>query len=216
MLALLTVSAFLSVLGLSQAAPSCTADATMPCIMPVMMFSQSPEGQEISRLQGREDEITEAQLVTVCRLAQSVTTCLADYLTRCVPADATDVHTLARGTVKLMKVCDKPDMGSKTKTLLTCGKSLKTNPDYVACSNTGKDKLHYLMGAGGDPFAGMEILQSGRVLKDLCCTMKQMGTCMAPQIATCSSQAQDIHRDVTNAVVEAFGCEAKTAEGCPA
>jgi len=214
MLALLTVSAFLC-LSLSQAAPACDANALMPCIMPFMMFGQSPEAQEIARLQGREDEITEPQLVSMCKLAQGFTTCVADYLTRCVPADVTDVHTLAQGTVKLMEVCDKPNMGSKTKTLMTCGKSLKTNPDYIACSNTGKDRLNYLKGAR-DPASALDILRSGRVLKDVCCTLKQMQTCMAPQIATCSSQAQEIHGHVMEAVVSAYGCQAKTASGCPA
>jgi len=180
-----------------------------------MMFTQNPEAQAISRLQveGRELDITENQALLLCRLIQGFTQCIGDFVSRCVEADVVDAHTLMSGTNQLMKVCDKPGMYDQFKVLSACGKSLRNNADYKACSNTGKNKLEYLQTIR-DADAAKAILRTGRVLKDVCCVMKEMKTCMAPQIATCTPQAVTLHEQTMTAVNNAYGCAQRTAAGC--
>jgi len=223
MFALIAIPALL-LLGLSNAAPAtdptCSFDGSslMPCFLPAIMWAMGPEGQQIQELHrnGREEDFSQAQLASSCRVVQSATTCIGGYLSRCIPQDVTDVHTLIKGTVKLLEVCDKPDLLPKTKLLTTCGKQLKNNTVYEACTELGKGRLDYLNSVK-DPNAGLEILRSGRVLKDICCTLKDMQTCMAPVLVSkCTTEAIQVHDQVVDAIEAAYGCAAKTAGGCPA
>jgi len=210
------VTAFIAIAEI-EAAPSCASSAMLSCVMPIAVFGTSAEARELASLQatGREEDITERQVVPVCKLFQGVTTCVADYFTRCIPPDITDVHQLSRGTVKLMEVCDKPYMYTQAMIQATCTRKLKATPAMQSCKRLVETRMGYLRNRPG-PDAAMELLRSGRILKDFCCVLKEVAACIEPEIQVCTHEAIESNHNTFAAILDAYGCVEKTASGCPA
>ncbi|OQV21975.1 hypothetical protein BV898_04186 [Hypsibius exemplaris] len=208
------------IIGYTQAAPACDPSSVMSCVMPMMMYAQSPEAQQLQVLQqtGREQDITKPQITAMCKVIQGITTCGAGYLERCAPPEYSgirDIQTFTRGTVKLMEVCDRPDLHPKAVVMITCTKMLNSSGSvYQTCLDQSKNSLSYLQN-NPNPARALEILRSGRVLKDVCCLMKSSYACLESEIRKCSQEAVDTNTQMYNAIMEAYGCPAKIAEGCP-
>ena len=110
---------------------------------------------------------------------------MAGFIGRCV-GDISDAQTFFRGTVKLLEVCDKPDLFSKAKLLITCNKALNASgPTYQACVNKGKTSMNALKDIR-DPAGAMEVLRSGRILKETCWYVKITAEQTDIDLALCS------------------------------
>jgi len=200
-------------------------ESVQACAAPYALWSLTPDGQQIHTMamRGRDDGITEPQIASVCRITQTVTTCLAGYLSRCVPQNITDVHTLSSGIVKLTaQLCNRTDnIVAKIKMIVECSDQLanctargRDCRNAGICSQKGIDRLSYLYAVTG-PTEIMDLFRSGRLLKDVCCAITEMSTCIAPEMSTCTSQTSDLTDQMVKAILGAFGCAEKTAGGCP-
>jgi len=202
--------------GFTAAAPSavtCDVNSFMPCLMSAM----TPEIQAMSMITKPQD-ITEPQLRSICNTGRTVANCVTDQLAQCVPASITDAHTLSRGTVRLLEVCDKPDLYAKAQGQWACDKALKENTDFEACNRQVLEKYKAVY-VRPDTDAGpdaMRALTSGKLLKDFCCMMKDVQSCIDPRIHVCTADATATYRQMETAIMEAYGCRAKNAAGCPA
>jgi len=194
---------------------TCDMMAIMPCLGHFMAYAASPEATAITQLhqEGRDMEITEAQILSLCQVAPGVT-CFEGYVKRCVDPAMTDAHTLMRGTVKLMKACEQPDLGAKVKLLMTCANTLKTSPVIKTCQTSAHQRLNYLDGIHGNQTAGLAVLSSGRLGKDLCCAINEMKTCVAPELTKCTPESAAANNKFIERVLDAYECTDKIASGC--
>jgi len=215
---MLPAVAVLLLAGYSSANPTCSMNDMMPCLMPLMMYGQSPEAQQMQILQqtGRELDFTEAQLKSSCKAIQSFTTCASDILLRCA-GDIPDAATLIRGTNKLLGVCDRPDLFPKTKVLIACTKAINASGSaYETCMNKVKNGMKSFQSIH-DPSAGVEAIRSGAVLRDFCCSLKVSQDCSKSPIQNhCTAEAATTSQAIYDAVVDAYSCQTKFDAGCPA
>ncbi|XP_055346545.1 uncharacterized protein LOC129594024 [Paramacrobiotus metropolitanus] len=216
------IAGLLAVAGYGAANPvalgTCDPSAFMPCAMPFLTYAMGPEGQELAKLKGGVD-VTEQQLKSLCRLTKETLTCAKTALGQCVPRDVTDFHEFAATVVRLMDVCDRPDLYSKFNTLMQCGKTLNQTDGSKAraCGNRsfrlGMEQAK-ASGQSGDMLAGW---RNGEILKQMCCSIKSHKTCSGTEVADkCGREAQQIADDITLAVEEAFKCNGPRGQNCPA
>ncbi|OQV21973.1 hypothetical protein BV898_04184 [Hypsibius exemplaris] len=206
------------VLGYSSAAPSCELMGLMPCLMPAMTFLHSPDFKDIQAVQrtGEFQNLTAPQLTSLCKTAQGIVTCAADYLERCMDHELKDLQVFARGTVKLLEVCDRPDLYAKWMVVIACNIKLNSSSaGYQSCLASGMKATLSMVQGKRNPMAAMELLRSGRLLRNVCCVMKDVNTCSAPEYGKCSPEAADLNGKIVDGVMDAYGCQAKVQDGCP-
>lgn len=66
---LVKATALLLLVGYCSAGPACDINGLMPCLTPVMVYSQSPEAQQVQRLMeiDKADDLTEPQIKAICK-----------------------------------------------------------------------------------------------------------------------------------------------------
>jgi hypothetical protein len=208
---LLSFLALCALVKVGYSAPSCDASGVLPCLLPTISFALSPEGQKFTQLKD-SGEITEPQLTSVCRLGKTTVTCLRDYVDRCVPQTVPDIHEFVRGTDGLMNVCNKPDLYTNTKILMTCNKKLNTtSPLFQRCHGGLQGAFKGLTGSVSDPTAALEVWQSGTMLRNVCCEMKKLRDCLGTEVNDkCGSDAARLDDTVYNALNNAYNCQTRT------
>jgi len=212
MLFLLILPAVLALSGIDADVACEPSLEIQSCLTPLVTWSMTSEASEVYALRGREEEFTARQLVYTCKLVQRFTICVADFLARCVPANVTDLHDLARGTVKLMQVCERPDLYEKTKLIVACGKKLQTDWGWENCTDYVTDRMGYMQDVVDFPSI-VAVMSNGHVMKDFCCTLKDVQICMEPRIARCAPGVE-MRASILDAVLKAYGCQEKIAGGC--
>jgi F420-dependent methylenetetrahydromethanopterin dehydrogenase len=105
------------------------------------------------------------------RTVQSLTTCVAEYTQRCVEQDIEDLHNIVKGSVKLLEVCDKPNMYANAKVLMSCNKALNaTDSTYQGCIYKSNKSIKSLQERyiARDPSIALQMMRTGTVLRDFC------------------------------------------------
>ncbi|XP_055347847.1 uncharacterized protein LOC129594983 [Paramacrobiotus metropolitanus] len=215
------IAVLLAVAGYAAASPvavgTCDPSQFMPCVMPMLMFAMGPEGQQLTKIKDGMD-ITEPQLKSLCRIGKETLTCAKTAVGSCVPRDVTDLHEALASTVKLMEVCDRPDMYSKARVLFQCAKTLnqtagtKTRSCANRAARTSVDKVK-AKGSSSDP---LEEWRNGEAMKQLCCNLKSVKSCSGTEVADkCGSQAQQITDSIYATVLESFKCNGPRGQNCP-
>lgn len=203
---------------------TCTSQQVLPCIVPLIGFSQTPEGEEMDRHQtaGRPQDITEPQLKAACLAVRETVGCVAEVLQTCA-GNISDVLTITRGTVKLMEVCDRPDLFTKAQLLINCHSVINASQSstYDTCIDQAKASATRLQTGNSSAAAAaalnaLNAESTGVFLRDACCTAKQAYDCIAPEFKKCTTETGNLGKAIYDAVIDAYGCQAKIAEGCPA
>ncbi|XP_055349448.1 uncharacterized protein LOC129596243 [Paramacrobiotus metropolitanus] len=189
----------------------------IPCTTPMIMFIMGPEGQQLAQLKDGLG-ITEQHLKSICRVGKEMLTCANTAIGECVPRDALDVHELGVALVKLMEVCDRPDLYNKTRTLMQCGKTLNQTGGSKtrACGNRAVRLYNEQARTTPQSGDGLAEWRNGTIMKDICCNIKSTKACSGTEVVDkCGREAQQIVDDVLDAVVEALKCNGPRGENCP-
>jgi len=219
----------LLLLGYARATGVCDIQTEMvrvhTCVAPVSEFQLSPEGEQLRALYGREEEVSEAQVRRVCKIYLGVVACMQANASSsgCVPRDVPDVLKIEEARNKLVQsgICDKPDLLEKVMTVIVCHKALHATPNSAVenCRGQSAGRFQQWINFNNpqSPYDPIALLRSGRVLKDVCCALKEIHTCSRPHVVEkCTIQAVEIGDKIEAAVSNALGCEEKIAAGCAA
>ncbi|XP_055351346.1 uncharacterized protein LOC129597708 isoform X2 [Paramacrobiotus metropolitanus] len=190
---------------------TCDASTFAPCGMTMQTYAMGPEGHDyLAKLQAGMD-VTEPQLRSLCRVTKEALACVKIALGQCVPRDVTDFHEFTATVVRLMDVCDRPDLYSKFNTLMQCGKTLnQTSGSKARACGT----LSFRLGLEKeDNWAGW---RNGKIFKQICCSIKSHKTCTGTEVADkCGRETQQISDEQTHAIEEAFKCNGPRGQNCP-
>jgi len=210
----------LALVGIGSATPVCDPQTFLPCAMPLIGYFMGPEGQQLAQATDI-DAITETQMVSICRMGRTAFQCFTGAADRCIPSDVTELREFLTGVNGLMAVCDRPDLYSKTRLLMQCGKLLNQTRGSKsrACGNIAmKEAMADVKGQQGRSRSDhLEQWRTGETMKKMCCNVQYYETCSGTEVADkCGAETQQITTDIHRAILAAFNCNGARLANCPA
>ncbi|XP_055344649.1 uncharacterized protein LOC129592597 [Paramacrobiotus metropolitanus] len=196
------------------------SNSLLMCMAPTLMYILGPDYQQIMNTKDAS-QITEAQLVGICKMGRTVMGCVKD-MAECYlePSQMADTYEMLTGSIKLMDVCDRPDFYSKYHLMAQCTKIInQTSSKTRGCFNAAMRTVmnDYPTNAGpGRVENALALVKRRDLIRNMCCMMNSYETCTGSEIADkCGAEVQDIATRVNNAIRETFKCYGPRGENCP-
>ncbi|GAU88186.1 hypothetical protein RvY_00930 [Ramazzottius varieornatus] len=184
----------------------CDQGGIVMCFLPFMSWAMSGAAQQFTT----ESDITLPQFNQICQLSKTAATCFQAFTDRCIPQTYADVHVGTSGIVKMLELCNEPEIFPKVQKYVACGR--KINDTLERCGNSVKESMPKDV-TGGEPMAA---LQRQNAVRDLCCVAKKFEKCYMPEVSgRCGAEAVPINQEFLNRVYASFQC-ANHLTNCPA